>query len=367
MLDFKNKHIHFRQLDGFRFIAVLAVLICHWVTYPAVRAIPLGSMGVNLFFVLSGFLITRILLIDRESLPKATVWSLLKRFYIRRSLRIFPIYYLAILVLFLIGFPSVRENIGWLLSYTLNLKMSLPGVWESNLLSPVSHLWSLSVEEQFYLFYPLTILLTPFKYIKNGIYLTIAIGIASRVGISIYGGPVNAMYMFTTCCFDAFGLGALLAYMLLYEPKRVQAIAAKSNIFWALAILFIGSIVYSNYYINDYKECRTIFERFLFSMCAFWLIAKSAVSGYTGSFKTFIENKKIVYLGQISYGIYLYHFFIRPIFVMTNKPYYYYKEITGGHMIINTLVFAIMTFAVSYLSWEYFEKPINRIKNKFKS
>jgi peptidoglycan/LPS O-acetylase OafA/YrhL len=173
--------------------------------------------------------------------------------------------------------------------------------------------------------------------------------------------------MFTTCCFDAFGLGALLAYMLLYEPAKVQAITQKTYLFWGFAAVFICSLIYSHYFIPEYKECRTIMERFLFSLCAFWIIAKAVLSGYTGGFKAFIQNKKIVYLGQISYGIYLYHFFVRPIFVMTNKPYYYYKEITGGHLLLNAFVFAIMTLAVSYLSWEYFEKPINRIKNKFNS
>jgi peptidoglycan/LPS O-acetylase OafA/YrhL len=367
MSDFQNKHFHFNQLDGFRFIAVLAVLVCHWITFPWVRNIPLGSMGVNLFFVLSGFLITRILLLDKLSLPTASVWSLLKKFYIRRSLRIFPIYYLALVVLWIINYPAIHETLGWLLTYTFNIKMSLPGVWESNTLSPLSHLWSLSVEEQFYLFYPLTLLLTPQKYLKHGIYLTIAIGVLSRALLVLWNGPTNAVYMFTTCCFDAFGLGALLAYMLLFETERLRGLLAKTPLYWAAAFIFIIGLVASHYFIPDYKECRTIFERFFFSLFGFLIIGRAALSEFKGSFQRFIQNKKIVYLGQISYGIYLYHFFARPIFVMTNKPYYIYKELTGGNILMNALVFIIMTFAVSYLSWEYFEKPINRLKNKFTS
>src|ERR1700753_4156554 len=92
----KEERTYFAQLDGLRCLAVMSVLICHWIVYRAVALVPLGSMGVNLFFVLSGFLITRILLLSKEEYQAGTLAHPIRRFYFRRTLRIFPIYYLSI-------------------------------------------------------------------------------------------------------------------------------------------------------------------------------------------------------------------------------------------------------------------------------
>ena len=140
-------NIYFKQLDGLRCIAVMSVLICHWVRYHFVMLIPFGSMGVNLFFVISGFLITRILLISKDENGDRSMASPMKKFYIRRTLRIFPIYYLTIFFLFLVNFPAIRENVAWLLTYTFNIKLSFQGVWEMDKMHHLLHLWSLSVEE----------------------------------------------------------------------------------------------------------------------------------------------------------------------------------------------------------------------------
>jgi peptidoglycan/LPS O-acetylase OafA/YrhL len=137
----------FTQLDSLRAFAVFAVIVSH--TGPRVlEPYALGMRGVQLFFVLSGFLITGILLAGRHA--TASRPDTLRAFYCRRFLRIFPAYYSVLLITLIIGIPQVRQGIGWHLAYLSNVRAARLGSWEG----PVSHLWSLSVEEQFYLVWP---------------------------------------------------------------------------------------------------------------------------------------------------------------------------------------------------------------------
>jgi peptidoglycan/LPS O-acetylase OafA/YrhL len=360
------KGVYFIQMDGLRCIAVMSVLICHWITYNVVAMIPLGSMGVNLFFVLSGFLITRILLISKEENRGRSISGEIKRFYIRRTLRIFPIYYFVIIILAIKNFEPVREDLAWLLTYTFNIKFALPSVWESGQVNSIAHLWSLSVEEQFYLFFPFLIFSIPKRRIKGFLYLLILAGLISRSLCLILGAPQNSIYVLTTNCSDAFGIGALLAYGFLYEPELVQKILRKNYLYIIAVLLFIADLIYSRLYIDNYKECRTIMERFLFSVCCFWIVGKAAFSDYKGITKKFLENRIVIYIGRISYGMYIYHFFALPIWVNKSPVASAFSNATNHNPIAEALLLFILTLIVSSISWKLIEQPINNLKNKFK-
>ena len=142
--------LYIKQLDGFRFVAITSVVISHFISAEIVNRFPLGY-GVMFFFVLSSFLITRILLLTKRLNEIDSNWRFfsLRQFYIRRFLRIFPVYYLLILFMFVINWAPVREIILYLLTYTTNFKIGSgfdAGYFD--------HLWSLAVEEQFYIFFP---------------------------------------------------------------------------------------------------------------------------------------------------------------------------------------------------------------------
>ena len=142
-----DKHIYFNQLNGLRFIAILLVLLEHWL--PESIHYPTGHLGVVIFFVLSGFLITRILIINSidPSKKQISVFEKIKKFIFRRALRIFPIYFLVIIVGLIVGIEPIRKLFIWFITYTPNFYIithkSWIGVWD--------HFWTLAVEEQYYL------------------------------------------------------------------------------------------------------------------------------------------------------------------------------------------------------------------------
>ena len=141
------------QLDGLRGLAILGVLVNHFAQFQG--ALQCGWAGVSLFFVLSGFLITRILLHQKKLIVenKNTFWQSISIFYIRRALRIFPLYYLIVLLMIFFNAQNAQNLSPYLLSYTFNFIVSA-----SNFTGP-NWLWSLSVEEQFYLAWPAIVLL----------------------------------------------------------------------------------------------------------------------------------------------------------------------------------------------------------------
>jgi len=173
---------YIKQLDSLRAIAVILVIISHWI--PAtnvINRIPNGAIGVDIFFVLSGFLISKILFDQRNNAELLNIpkFTLVKNFYVRRTLRIFPIYYLTIFVLLLFSKSTgtnIQSAFAYFLTYTSNFYFFKIQTWDGM----VSHLWSLAVEEQFYLIWPWIILFSNKKYFLHIITIFILIGVLSN-------------------------------------------------------------------------------------------------------------------------------------------------------------------------------------------
>ncbi|MCX6351904.1 MAG: acyltransferase [Bacteroidetes bacterium] len=303
--EIQNKE-YYIQLDGLRFFAILSVLICHWISYSAIGLLPFGSFGVNLFFVLSGYLITNILLLSRSEneLHQRKHWISLKQFYIRRILRIFPIYYLLIFLVIILNLLPTKEISWWLLTYGINYYIAIPHINYGNF----GHLWSLGVEEQFYIFYPFLIFFLPKKYIYKSLWILIIAGILSRLILYLSGAYYNSLYSWLPCCLDAFGMGALMAYLSIYDKAKLINILAK-NKFWFLCLFGFAIITIIARYLGAF-EGRTILERTFSSAICFWIIGLSITGAYKGRFKELLENSKIVFLGRISYSLYLFHNFV---------------------------------------------------------
>ncbi len=354
----ENNNNHIVQLDGLRFFAVLMVMIAHWMqwqwTSPVLTNFPFVH-GVILFFVLSGFLITGILLRYRDKDIQLGLkhGPLIKNFYIRRFLRIFPIYYLTLFFLFAIDYKNTREVFPWLVSYTSNIYQSIHNVY----IGDFNHFWSLGVEEQFYLFWPWIILFIPSKKTFRAIIITIIIALMIKSYLYFFVGKWMATAYFTLSCMHALGLGALLAYLSIYKKQFLEKLARPIWLYLGIALYLFLLVVNYRLKMGWYKE---IVDEFFFALVAALIILRASRDGFRFAGKYILENPFVVYSGKISYGLYVYHLFMPALF--------YYLSARIGLSISNKytlfVAFYFLSFAVSHLSWLLIEKPINRLKSK---
>ncbi|MDP5100812.1 MAG: acyltransferase [Nonlabens sp.] len=354
---------YIKQLDSVRAIAVFLVVVSHWLPGSfLINKIPNGQIGVDMFFVLSGFLITTILFHarDQATLTGVSLWNVAKNFYLRRSLRIFPIYYLTIGVLFILGASTgtaIREAFLYFVTYTSNFYFFSIGKWDGML----SHLWSLAVEEQYYLIWPWIVLWVRKKYLLPVIIIFIIIGISSQFMLA----GVNKGRLLTFTCFDAFGFGSLLSWIITY---KLSALTSFFKILSIVALIILGYFIYGVYVQSwDILSIRTSV-----SILTIWLITYIYKNLDNGKlrFTWLFNNKFLIFIGKISYGIYLYHL-ILPVLI-TNKyidPYlneYIEKLFNFKYRLILVLLEnTILVVGVSWLSYKLIEAPILKFKNRF--
>jgi len=358
----QNNYI--KQLDGLRFVAVTLVLIDHW-TGDALN-FPISYLGVCMFFVLSGFLITRILLQAKEKDEKFARGHgfSLKQFYIRRTIRIFPVYYLTIFILYLLNEPPIREKIAWYLTYSTNIYVALKHTW----LGSSDHLWSLAVEEQFYLFFPFVVLFTPLRKLKTLFVVFIISAVALRFGFYYFKSPWMTPYVLMPTALDAFGLGALLAFGYFYKDEKVKQWITNRTFLLLSLMAYLMIVVIGKYFAEEENIVRMVFLRLFESIFSVFLVGNAAY-GFGGLTKQILENRVSVYLGQISYGLYIYHKFVydfyreseqHPTIILLKKiPF------IAENVILKLIFLYLLTIALASLSWKFFEKPINQLKDKF--
>jgi len=351
-----NNKPYYSSLNLLRIVAVLAVISSHT---SFGNPYNMASMGVLLFFSMSGYLITDILLHQKNNITnfKDTLHSY-KVFFSRRALRIFPIYYLTLFLVKLFFADSFSwETLGtWYYTYLANFHFlfvleKFPGMY--------SHLWTLSVEEQFYLIWPWIIFLTPYKYLKHIILIFIASGPVSRLSFSLFyeGDPKLATKLFTVCNFDIIGLGALMAL----KGKSVLASDFKSK----KIIYSISSFCFVLYLIsfkNDWPYYLV------------WTNSLLCIS-FFGLVLFFLRNDKkiaipilspLIYLGKISYGIYLYHSFVLALVVKVYQKLSKYGTFSYPKSYVVFLLVSLISIVIAHFSWILLEKHILKLKVPYK-
>jgi peptidoglycan/LPS O-acetylase OafA/YrhL len=353
------------QLDALRAIAVIAVLVHHFL--PVAKFIPedfltLGLLAVRLFFVLSGYLITGILLRSkRQPLPLA-----FKQFYIRRTLRIFPIYYLTLAILVLLNVGAFRNFIFWHLLYASNILFALT----PNAALSGGHLWSLSVEEQFYWLWPPLILLTPYMYLHKLITGTLVFGLLWKFfvafGLSGHSYPMVdsqlAGGILMPACLDSLALGALLALIEHDENlKRYRGGFLRTSLRIGVLIVFCQVVLYLTQVDMRFFWATSYLGVSLIFVC----LVGRASEGFAGNLGTLLSWRPLLYVGKISYGIYLYHNF------MPGLTQYIFRLVgwSQSHSHMDVLVSAsaatVLTLLISALSWHFIERPINSLKDRY--
>ena len=362
---------HYKGLDTLRALAVIFVIKFHWGPVyddkdPIKRfikeiIIPDGGFGVFLFFVLSGFLITSILLNAKVNSNKNSYLLILKNFVIRRALRIFPIYYLLIFLLYRINYDDVRVNLWWFLTYTNNILCYTTNTWDD-----LSHIWTLCIEEQVYLIWPWLILFIKDKYYKYLFLACIFIGIASTYWVIIIHHGMGPMLVFN--CFDSFGLGGFYAYVRLKEEKCRQFEKIISRI---IPFVFLFYFYLKLSYLYHFPTYGIYLSKIVVSLISIWIIIKVLNNKSPIIQKYFLENRILNFIGMISYGMYLYH---NPVTDLYDK---YYVEIytffgmsrEAIDKLVQGVSFQVILFPalvlISWVSYVVIEKPILRLKKLF--
>ena len=304
---------YIKQLDSLRAIAVIFVIIRHWVPKNnIINILPTGAIGVDIFFVLSGYLITCILFDNRNiaDLHSTSKKAVLKNFYMRRTLRIFPIYYLTVFLLLIfheyMG-TNIRSVYLYYITYTSNFYLFKIHAWNGM----ITHLWSLAVEEQFYLIWPLLILFLKKKHFLPLIFIFIFIGVVSQCLLA----QIKLSSVLTFTCFDAFGLGALLAWYQTYRKEKLERLYAVLKILACIAaVLFVVSI---------FKKGLFLPQRTIISIMALWLISFITLKQHSSLLikNPILNNAFLIFIGKISYGVYLYHNFIPKLNSLTFNKY----------------------------------------------
>jgi peptidoglycan/LPS O-acetylase OafA/YrhL len=352
---------HMSQLDALRAFAVLAVVFQHAtdVRLPVLR--DLGFYGVDLFFVLSGFLITGILLRagDDAARAGASTGGVIRAFYARRFLRIFPIYYLILIVGAAIGIRDIRTTFGWDVSYLANYYFAIHRTWRSAAVP----LWSLAVEEQFYLVWPLLVLFAPRRRLPALLAALIVTAPLVRLGLALATGSEPATLTPTLACVDALGLGALLAFL-----WSLGSAGEALRLRWGRIALAIGlALIVLENLLGDGQVgtvARLALDRSAVALVGFWLVDRAAV-GFDGTAARVLGWRPLLWVGTISYGIYLMHNFVAASAALAQRATGFRSHFPAHHG-LSWLVYDLsVTLAVASVSWLLFERPINALKRNF--
>lgn len=349
-----GRSAYFSQLDAVRTLAVGMVMVSHWHTGERFQFLHYGgAMGVGLFFVLSGFLITLILLRQQDAFQggkPAVRLSILKTFYIRRTLRIFPIYYLYIGALVVLGIGQAREIWPWLFGYAYNFLLFLTEDWHSGY---VEHLWSLAIEEQYYLLWPALLLFCPRRYNLHLVLGFISLAIAVRAGMYLHA-PASQYSKFPVTQFDGFGIGSLFA--LAWERGiRFRYAGLWFAACWGLSFFLKWNTFFQFKGMSFLGQVLPLY----FLGCGF--LVYMAACKIKGAAAWFFNHPVVLYLGKVSYGLYLYHLFVPDLVHHLLRRF----SLDWSAPILLWSLYVGLTLLITWLSWVCIEKPINRLKDRF--
>jgi peptidoglycan/LPS O-acetylase OafA/YrhL len=363
---------HIPALDGIRALAILLVIPHNVdvmstsfpaIDYPAAALMHAGWIGVQLFFVLSGFLITGNLL-DARGSP-----HYFSAFFGRRALRILPLYFAVLCAAFVIAplLLSLPEPLRassphqvWLWTFLCNWTEPYGGG-----VYGFSHFWSLAVEEQFYLLWPLLVLRC-----RPPVLLWVCLGIAVlsfviRAVLMAANFPHEALYMFTICRMDALALGAAAAAAVRIPAARARLAAMTSRIALVASILFLGTALGTRGFAVYEISTQSIGYTLLSLAFALTLLLTALPStGLLNRAMRVLGSGVLRPIGRYSYGMYVFHL---PLHVFVGSPllHRFAAAVTPGVALTYTAGMTVATFLVAAVSYELFEQRFLRLKYRF--
>ena len=369
---------HIPALDGLRGIAVLVVMVMHFslveplgpVHAAYARVSGLGWTGVDLFFVLSGFLITGILY-DAKGAK-----HYFRNFYARRTLRIFPLYYAFLVALFVIlplvapqtAEPEMGEERLWMWAYLGNVLMARVG-WEG-LPAHTTHLWSLAVEEQFYLIWPLVVWWATRQRLIAICIGAIALASGTRVALHLLGADPTAGYTLLPARVDTLAIGSLIA-VLVRSPEGLSWVrkAARPALFAGIAVILAVMASLPSFGTLPPRDLTVQFFAYpAVATVAAALLVMAMQSDRRTPMGYALSNGALPALGRYSYALYLFHVPIRDVIRNSGIGSSDVGIIAGSRIPLQVAIIAggiALTYVIALASWNLFEKHLLALKRYF--
>ncbi len=371
---------HIPALDGLRGLAILLVLARHftsdvsaagWMGKAVLRACSLGWLGVDLFFVLSGFLITGILL-DARGTP-----NYFRNFYMRRVLRIFPLYYGVLVVLLLLlplfisyntpGLQSALKHQTWLWLYGVNF-MGLFGVpAATNELFDTQHFWSLAVEEHFYLVWPTVVFLCGRRSLAWVCGACMVQAVLVRLSIALWGHDVAFYgYVLTPCRMDSLAFGGLLALAVRDDAWRVW-LRKWSGAILLIAIVAGGAVLLRPRQSGALDALAEGLKYTLLAMSFGALLLSSVLAPARSPGVRILTTPVMLFLGKYSYGLYVLHGILMPL-MDRYASYAALAALLGSPaagVLARLLIGTGVSVGLAVASWHLYEKHFLKLKRFF--
>jgi peptidoglycan/LPS O-acetylase OafA/YrhL len=370
LLDGKNVP----ALDGLRGLAIALVLVHNFRT-PWTKRLDeapiyllefFGWTGVDLFFALSGLLITAILLRTRGRS------HYLRNFYGRRFLRIFPLYYLALVVLWAVPFPFIKAgNLGtcaelqpWNWTYLFNIRVALDGGWPP---CGADHFWSLAVEEQFYLVWPAIVAFVPERYLARVLGVALGLAVAARAYFVLAGFSPISIYVLPVTHGDALLLGSLLGVLAHRRRGPVEPGRARVALVGFAAIL-AAVLVFSwkrwgLWTIGHYGTAMQVAGYPLVAAVAGCLLVYALSAPRGGPGLRLLEAGWLRFLGRYSYGIYLVHYLVKSSLSAKLLPHLPAEGIL--RQVLHLGLLGGLSIGIAVVLYHGFERPILSLKRYF--
>ena len=337
------------HLDGLRAVSVAAVAWSHWL--PAWQfGLPFGA-GVHLFFVLSGFLITRILLGLRDRPDRGAAVG---RFYLRRALRLFPAFYVVLAVAWAADVPLAATTWPWHAAYLSNAYIAWQGEWQGHF----SHFWSLAVEEQFYLLWPWAVVWLPAARLPWLFAATVLLGPVARLAADGRGLDEGFWALVPGGSADSLGLGALIAWLAWAAPPasagRVWPRAGVCGLVMWLALAlpeWLGHAL---------PSWLTVWRQVAQGLVFAWIVWRG-IAGWPGLAGRVLGHAAVVSVGRISYGIYLVNPFAPNVLDAALAAAGWTSPAAAGQPLRAVLSWGV-SLVLATLLWHVVEAPWHRLK-----
>jgi peptidoglycan/LPS O-acetylase OafA/YrhL len=343
------------KLDGVRAFAILSIVSGHYVKNNYLSDF-FGSLDLQLLFAISGFLITKNLISSKAYLQDKNKSKTYANFIIRRTLRIYPAYYALLFTYLVLGINFENGSFWTCFLYVFNIHQAIDPTSKFQYLG---HLWTLSMQEQFYLIWPLFIIFAPSKHVTKITLTFFILAPLFRGFLSTFDLDYLSIRNLTISQMDSMCGGALVALFQSYPTSRISRIWKKHTHAWLFAGILVWVLAAKVQINNTFNISFALFGASIICMFIIDFIVNDKFPKLTA----FCNYRPLRFIGKISYGIYLFQF-------LSIFPLYKLMTLIGNPEWINqpvvfAFIWTIITILIATVSWYFFEAPVSRLKKHF--